>query len=203
LRNKLGRLRKIERDSPVALKDRMLRILPFLTLAFLAVSSLHAQETVLRAGHQVQLRIANVPASEQSQINGLYHIDDDGKVKIPHLGNQPAAGLTPSKLANQMEAAFRNAGIFSRPVIIDSTSATDERRKVSVSGEVGRVGLVAFSDGLRVSEAITAAGGYSDFSRGEIRLTRAGEPYKLSRKQISADPKTDIVLEPGDALEVR
>lgn len=158
-----------------------------------------AQEPRLQAGHEVLISITNVPAEQAREINGAYPIDNDGLVKIPYLGKIPAKGKTPSQLGDLIEEKYKTGQIFTRASVIGKVAAG---LRVGVGGEVRRPGLHGYHQGMRVSEAITSAGGYTDFAKGRIIIVRAGKKYQITRRQIAADPDKDAVIRPGDRLEV-
>ena len=63
-------------------------------------------------------KAANRVAQKQGKINGDYRVGESGGVRLPLLVNTVAAkGLTSEQFARSAEAAYRNAGVYTRPAI--------------------------------------------------------------------------------------
>lgn len=155
------------------------------------------------AGDQLRVTVRGIDPAEQSKINGEYRVGETGGVRLPLLANTVAArGLTSEQFARAAEAAYRNAGIYTRPAIEVETvkdKVGDAVAVISVGGQVRKAGESQFRKGMTVIQAIDAAGGRNDFGGRNIMLLRNGRQYGLD---FSILAHKNIVLQPGDSLQV-
>jgi polysaccharide export outer membrane protein len=174
---------------------------------FVALPGAPAQEGVLRPNDRINLKISGVPTTDQSLVSGIYTISEAGTLNLPHLNSTPvrAAGVERSALEKAIEAAYRQAEIYTNPTItinIDADSVTT--RFVTVSGEVKGNGQVPYRDNMTIFEAISAAGGPTDFaSMKSVGLIRNGKTTVHDLGKIRSNPAVNIKLQPGDTIHVR
>jgi polysaccharide export outer membrane protein len=155
----------------------------------------------LRTGDLVEIRLGGVPPDETIQVNGIYTVDSVGNVNMPQIGSIRALGLTQQALQAAIEAKYRSAGVYTTPTI--SVSVPLEARFVNVGGEVRMPQRIPYTTDLTVLSAVNAAGGFTEYAaQTRMRLVRGGEAMKVDMKKIRRDPGSDIVLEPGDTIEV-
>jgi len=178
----------------------------FLSLTSLLIAlpaSLLAGEPELKPGQSFQMRISGVPADEIALVNQKYGISDEGSIRLPYLtGQLAAAGLKPSELARKIEAAYREAQIFTRPTIQVDVSGGEGsgERYVTVIGEVKASGSIIYQPGLTLVAAIAQSGGFTDFAKtGDIKVTRGD---KVTYHNAS-DDKDNLQLQPGDIVTIR
>jgi polysaccharide export outer membrane protein len=78
-------------------------------------------------------------------------------------------------------------------------------RHVYVSGEVAQEGPVPFREGLTVTQALSLAGGMSEFAspRRAYVLRATGEKVPFNLKRISEGRDADVPVYPDDRLVVR
>ncbi len=176
----------------------------FLFFAFLLLSApgLFAQTTI-SAGRAIQIQIKGVPAEDSQLISGAYTVSEGGTVRMPLLsGPIRAAGLSPTSLAQNIEASYRAEKIFTTPAVnVIATSLEElEELVVTVGGFVRQPGPAKYYRGLTVWEAIQARGGANEFgAMNRVRLTRGKQvkEYDMSKAEHKG-----IKLEPRDAVEV-
>jgi polysaccharide export outer membrane protein len=177
-----------------------------LFLCLLIPGSALAQETILQKGQSFVLRISGVPVDEISLVSAKYGISDDGTIRLPYLkGAITAAGLKPSALARNIEAAYRGAEIYTQPTIqVDSSVAGGggSERFLSVMGEVKAPRSISYAPGMTLLDAIAQCGGFTDFAdEKKVKLTR-GSTVSYHRLNTS-DPKENTALKPNDIVTVR
>lgn len=157
----------------------------------------------LEPGEQIQLTIRGIEAAEQQKLNGTYRVGETGGVRLPLLeALVPAKGLTPEQFARAAEAAYREAGIYTRPAIeVETVQGKDQQAAavLSLGGQVRRAGEVPFRKGMTVIQAIDAAGGRGDFGGRNLLLFREGRQYCLDFTNLA---HKNIRLQPGDSLQV-
>lgn len=157
--------------------------------------------TLLRKGDQLEVRIGGVSMEDVQLISGIYVVDDQGNVNLPHIGPIRAEGLSQSQLQAQIESAYVTKGIYARPTITINIPMTT--RFVSVSGSVRAPNRVTYAPDLTVLSAIASAGGFNDFAdQARVRILRGNEVIIVNCKQIRKDPSKDVPLLPGDKVEV-
>lgn len=160
-----------------------------------------AQDAVLRPGDQIEIRIGGVPAEEVSQVTGVYTVDGDGFINMPHIGKVRAAGATQSQLQGAIESTYKSQQIYTNPSI--TLAVPNTARFVDVGGDVRAQQRVPFTADLTVLGAITAAGGFTEYAdQGKVRLLRDGKVILINIKDVRKDPTKDIKLKPGDKIQV-
>lgn len=160
-----------------------------------------APGTLLRKGDQIEVRIGGVSIEDVQHVTGIYLVDDEGNLNLPHIGAVRAEGLSQSQLQSQIESAYISKGIYARPTITINIPMTT--RFVSVSGSVRSPNRVPFTPDLTVLSAIASAGGFNDFAdQGRVRILRGHDVIMVNCKQIRHDPSKDVPLLPGDKIEV-
>ncbi len=75
---------------------------------------------------------------------------------------------------------------------------------VYVAGEVSKPGAITFADGLTVTQALTQAGGPTDFAqlRGAYIL-RGGEKITINLRRVQSGRDADFSMKPGDQLFIK
>lgn len=165
------------------------------------VSAALAQDAVLRPGDQIEIRLGGVPAEEVSQVTGLYTVDGDGFINMPHIGKVRAAGATQSQLQGAIESNYKTQQIYTNPSI--TLAVPNSARFVDVGGDVRSPQRVPFTADLTVLGAITASGGFTEYAdQSKVSLMRDGQVIMINVKEVRKDPTKDIKLKPGDKLQV-
>lgn len=155
----------------------------------------------LRSGDLIEVRLGGVPPDETIQVNGVYTVDSAGNVNMPQIGSIRALGLTQQALQRAIEDKYRSSGVYTTPTI--SVSVPLEARFVNVGGEVRAPQRIPYTTDLTVLSAINAAGGFTEYAaQNKLRLVRGSEAIRVDMKSIRRNPGLDIVLEPGDTIEV-
>jgi polysaccharide biosynthesis/export protein len=96
-------------------------------------------------------------------------ISETGSINLPLLGDVTASGLTEHELEEQIAVRLRE-GIMKNPqvtVFVDQQTS----QQVSVTGAVGRPGLISLSrDNRSIADIISEAGGLTEQAGGKILL---------------------------------
>ena len=166
-----------------------------------AVVTAAAQDAVLRAGDQIELRLGGVPAEEIQQVSGMYQVDGEGFLNLPHVGKIRAAGSTQAGVQSAIETTYRTQQIYTNPTI--TVNVPTQARFVNVGGDVKAPRRVEFTPDLTVLGAITAAGGFTEYAdQTKVRLLRDGQVTLVNIRDVRKDPAKDLRLKPGDGIEV-
>ena len=179
-----------------------------LIMAF--VPKVMADEQPLRPGDRITISITGVPIEDSQMIadGSPYTLGDDGKIAMAYIGTQKAAGLRPSALARSLERAYVSGEIYTRPSIQVTIDAQGTVRHIYVSGEVKNPQGVEYRNGMTVFNAITAAGGPTDFADlKDVRLIRTlpdGRQTSIvcNLKYLSRGQGNDPVVLPNDRIIV-
>ena len=180
-------------------------IVALTALVFTPVTS-HAQgvEQSLRPGDSVTLKLSGVPPEEIAVVSGNYDVSDKGTINLPHIGEVRASALKPSVLQKNIEATYKSADIYTHPTIQITMNMTGgaPTQVIYVSGEVKMPKAVLITPGMTVHDAITAAGGPTDFgAMRKIKFTRGGNTRILDLKKAD-NPDANIQVQPGDRIHI-
>ena len=160
-----------------------------------------AQDAVLRAGEQIEIRLGGVPVEEVTQVSGQYQVDGQGFVNLPHIGKIRAGGVTQGDLQNAIENSYRSQQIYTNPTITISVASL--ARFVNIGGDVKAPQRVPFTPDLTLLGAINAAGGFTEYAnQKKVRLLRDGNVTIHNVPEIQKDPSKDPHLKPGDTITV-
>lgn len=155
----------------------------------------------LRPGDLLEVRIGGVPIEEINQVMGTYIIDGEGFINMPHIGRVRAAGLTQSEIQQTVENAYNDKKVYDNPSI--TVLVPLAARFVYVGGDVRVPQRLPFSSDLTVLGAINSAGGFTEYAnQGRVKLLRDGQVYTVNVKRVRKDPSQDVLLKPGDKIEV-
>ena len=178
-------------------------LLVLLCLAF-SVSGLRAQssESTLRAGDSIIVKISGVPPEEIAVVSTSYDISDNGTINLPYIGEVRASGLRPSTLQQNIQAAYKNADIFTHPTIQVTANRDAATQIIFVSGEVKTPGRIIVTPGMTVHGAIVAAGDITEFgSAKRVKLIRNGRSMELDLRRADSSAALTPV-QPGDTVVV-
>jgi len=128
-------------------------------------------------------------------------VDADGRITLPFIGRQQAAGRTPAELSRAIEQAL--AGLSQRPQVSVSVRA-NASNVFFVSGDVRQPGRFDLGlPRLRVLDAVARAGGPTAApSDSVVRLTRGPRSAEARLADVAAGGAQDLLLLPGDRVEL-
>ena len=109
-----------------------------------------AQSYRIVAGDKIAVSVFGQP-----ELSGEAIVDQNGNLRLPVIGDVPAANLTPSELEKGI-GNFLEQGYVRRPVV---SAKIAEYRPIYVLGMVRTPGLYPYRDGESVLAAIARAGG--------------------------------------------
>jgi polysaccharide export outer membrane protein len=110
----------------------------------------------LSAGDQVRIEVYELVTAGQTDVS-VRTVDPSGNVRLPTLGEIPAAGLTPSELQVEIEKQLKD--LINDPIV----AVVLERGQgfnFTIYGSIGNTGVYSLTKpDFRVMEAIALAGG--------------------------------------------
>lgn len=140
------------------------------------------------------------------EFNDSVTVRPDGKITLRVVGDIQASGLTPVRLANELNRDYVRE-LRSPGAIVHVKNMPG--RLVYVDGQVGKPGAVPLEPGMTALQAIADAGGLTDEAGSHavlIRRDACGTPAgsKIDLKAAVKDPgsEEDIALAPRDILTV-
>jgi polysaccharide export outer membrane protein len=132
----------------------------------------------------------------------------DGRISTPLVENMTAVGRTPTELARAMEEVLGKF-VRSPQVNVIVIQATSTLSQVKVMGQVTKPQALPYREGMKVSDAVLAVGGLTQFAaanRARIVRSEGGTtreiPVRLGNLLNKGDMGQDLPLRPGDALVV-
>lgn len=176
----------------------ILRAVGLLVFAF--STGVAVADAPLRPGDQIEMKLAGVPSTEISALSGIYTIDGEGSVNLPHVGRVNIAGLTPGAAESTIENVYKSRDIYTNPNVVITMQA--QSRFVNVGGKVKAPQRVPFTPDLTILSSINAAGGFAPFAnQRKVRLLRDNQVMIIDVNNIRANPSLDLHLLPGDRIE--
>lgn len=156
-----------------------------------------------RIGPQDVLRI---DVWKETEISRAVPVRPDGKISLPLLNDVQAAGLTAMELANAISEGLKK--FITNPQVTVSVTEINSRR-VYVTGEVTRPGAFPLLPNMTVLQALTSAGGFTQFARIKniyVLRSEGGKqvkhPFNYKDVVKGLHPEDNIALQPGDTIVV-
>ncbi|MDP9001251.1 MAG: polysaccharide biosynthesis/export family protein [Myxococcota bacterium] len=166
----------------------------------------------------------NLPAPQQSTMVGPgdlfkvsvlgekdlpseYRVQPDGTIDFPYLDRLVVAGLEPQQIADAIKK-----GLIARKILVDPqvtlVVTQYNSKKISIVGSVNKPGNLPWTEGIKLVDAISLAGGLTSIADGDhVRITRLVGPSKTVTATVSVDDITDgklgdVPLQAGDTIKV-
>jgi polysaccharide export outer membrane protein len=150
--------------------------------------------------------VLDISVWKEPELTRTVPVRPDGKISMPLLNDVQAAGLTPSQLAEQITTSLKKF-VTSPQVTVIVTAINSQR--VFIIGEVLRPGAFPLLPGMTVLQALSSAGGFTQFaSLGKIyvlrnengKQTKFPFNYKAAINGKQADQ--NFTLKAGDQIVV-
>ncbi len=173
----------------------------YLMVLLAILPAANAQSTI-SAGRAIEIRILGVPNEEMARVNSTYPVSESGYVRMPFIGSVRAAGLSPNDLAANIESAYKSAQIYTSPTVhvLASSDETLSEYFVTVGGQVRGDGPVKYSRGMTLYQAVSAAGGATEFgSMKRVKLIRNGKQREYDLEETASK---GVLVEPNDTIVV-
>ena len=168
-----------------------------------SVEGARSDDYLIGEGDVLQVSVWGEPAASVPSAT----VRTDGKISMPLIKEVRVAGLTPSEVEKyvqeQLSKIIRTPDVTVIIVQINS-------KKIYLTGAVKREGPLKFTYRMTVLQAISEAGGLTDYAkRKEIYVlhTENGRQYKLAFNYTAVlkgeHMEQNIQLSPGDTIVVR
>jgi len=152
----------------------------------------------LRPGDQIQVRLDFV-----GQVGGTVQsldlsVDEVGEISLPLVGHIKSADLTPSELAERIQANY-----VPRYYVRCTAVVLVAQRYFYIGGEVRNPQRFAWSDDMTLMKAISTASGFTDYAnRRKVELIHGSDRRVYDCEDIQRNPAKDPVVRPGDTIMV-
>ena len=130
----------------------------------------------------------------------------DGQISIPLLNDVQAGGLTPTQLATEITERLKK--YITDPQVTVIVSAINSQR-IYVLGEVTRAGAYLLLPGMTLLQALSTAGGFTQFANLKniyVLRQESGKQvkYPFNYKDVvnGRKPQQNAVLRAGDTIVV-
>jgi polysaccharide export outer membrane protein len=151
--------------------------------------------------------VLDIAVLQPEQLALTVTVSPDGSITFPYIGRVDVKGKTPAEVQEEIQSRLAD-GYLKYPVV--SVAVKESRsKKFYVYGEVLKPGTYFLEDNMTVMKAISIAGGFTKYgSSSRVKVLRpktnaAGyETLKANMKLIMNGLAKDIVLEPGDIVQV-
>ena len=126
----------------------------------------------------------------------------DGKITLPLIRDLQAGGLTPDRLAVQVQEAVTQ---YMKDPDVSVSVLQVNSRTYTISGRVTRPGTFPLLKAIKVFEALNMAGSFQDFAnKSKITIVRGDKRIFFNYTDVlkGKNLKQDIELDPGDMIIV-
>ena len=129
----------------------------------------------------------------------------DGMVSVPLLGDIQASGLTPLQLADQLATRLKK---YIQDPNVSVVISQIHSKVIYMLGEVGKKGPIEMTPGMKLLEAISSAGGLTDYANSKkiyILRDEAGKRQNIPvhyKQALKGDSALNLALKPGDTIVV-
>jgi polysaccharide biosynthesis/export protein len=146
---------------------------------------------------------------EEPELSTTTTVRPDGRISVPLIEDLPAAGVTPTDLANEIKKQLSEYRQDPLVTVMVMSGLGDLRQQVRIIGEADQPKAVAYRSGMTLLDAIIATGGLSRQADGnDAVLLRHDDgrtvemPVRLSDLVRDGDAAANIPLQPGDVIVI-
>ena len=142
---------------------------------------------------------------KEPTLSGNVLVRPDGMISLALLGDVQASGLTPLQLADQIATRLKK---YVQNPNVSVVISQIHSKVVYMLGELNKKGPVDMTPGMTLLEAISSAGGLTDFANAKkiyILRVEAGKHQRIEahyREALKGDSASNLVLQPGDTIVV-
>ncbi len=150
--------------------------------------------------------VIRIDVWKEPDISRTIPVRPDGKISLPLLNDVQAAGLTAMQLAGALRESFSK--YLTSPQVTVTVTEINSRR-VYITGEVTRAGALPLLPNMTVLQALSSAGGFTQFAKLKniyVLRTEDGKQVKhpFNYKEVVKGnlAEQNILLQPGDVIVV-
>lgn len=149
--------------------------------------------------------ILTVTVWKDQTLSGNLLVRPDGMISMPLLGDLQAAGLTPLQLSNQIAAKLKK---YMQDPNVSVVLNQIHSKVIYLLGQVAKTGPVDMTPGMTLLQAISTAGGLTDYANPKkmyVLRDESGKKEKIPvhyKEALKGNSELDIALKPGDTIVV-
>ncbi|HEV2349335.1 MAG TPA: polysaccharide biosynthesis/export family protein [Terriglobia bacterium] len=150
--------------------------------------------------------VLDINVWKEPDITRSVPVRPDGKISVPLLNDIQASGLTPMQLQESIKEGLKK--FISEPQVTVIVKEINSRR-IFVLGEVTRPGAFAMLPNMTVLQALSSAGGFSQYAKLNgiyVMRTENGRqstfPFNYKEVIRGKNSQQNIMLKPGDTIVV-
>jgi polysaccharide export outer membrane protein len=138
-------------------------------------------------------------------MSGTFLVRPDGKISMALLGDVQAAGLSPLQLGDEIKGKLKK---FIQDPNVTVRIDQIHSKIVYLLGEVGKKGPLEMTPGMTLLQAISSAGGVTEYANKKkmyILRTEGGKQSKIPvhyKEALKGDESFNVVLKPSDTIVV-
>lgn len=151
--------------------------------------------------------VLDINVWKEPEVSRTVPVRPDGKISLPLLNDVQAAGLTPMQLGSVITERLKK--FIAQPQVTVIVITINSQR-VYVLGEVNRGGAIPLMPNMTVLQALSSAGGFTQFAnQKQIYVLRNEDgkqvrfPFNYRQAVQGKDGTQNIILKPGDTIVVR
>jgi polysaccharide export outer membrane protein len=136
-----------------------------------------------------------------------FRVQPDGSIDFPYLDRVKVEGLEPQQIEEFLKKELAERKILVEPQVTIVVKQYNSKR-ISVVGAVAKPGIMPWTDGMKLVDAIMGAGGLSNLADGDhvriVRLVGGGKTVSavVSIDDITDGKLSDVPLQAGDTIKV-
>jgi protein involved in polysaccharide export with SLBB domain len=161
-----------------------------------------SQSTVVGPGDLFEVSVVG-----EKDIPKVFRVQPDGTIDFPYIDRLIVAGLEPQQIEEALKKALVDRKILSDPQVTLVVTQYNSK-KVSIVGSVQRPGSLPWTEGMKLVDAISLAGGLTSLADGDhVLITRVIPGNRTVTAAVSVDDITDgrlsdVPLQAGDTIKV-
>ena len=151
------------------------------------------------------LDVLNVSVWKEQALSGNLLVRPDGMISMPLIGDIQASTLTPLELADQISSRLKK---YIQDPNVTVVISQIHSKVVYMLGEVAKKGPIEMTPGMTLLEAISIAGGPTDYANTKkiyILRNESGKHVKLPvhyKEALKGDNAYNLALKPDDTIVV-
>jgi polysaccharide export outer membrane protein len=141
--------------------------------------------------------VLTITVWKEPTLSGSLLVRPDGMVSVPLLGDVQASGMTPLQLADQISTKLKK---YIQDPNVSVVLTQINSKKVYLLGEVAKKGPMEMTPGMTLLEAISSAGGLTDYANTKkmyILRDDAGKHEKIPvhyKEALKGNSELNLVL---------
>ena len=150
--------------------------------------------------------VVRIDVWKEAEISRTIPVRPDGKISLPLLNDIQASGLTALQLGKSIRDGLTK--YLTNPEVTVTVTEINSRR-VYITGEVARAGAFPLLPNMTVLQALSSAGGFTQFARTKgiyVLRNESGKQVKLpfNYKEVvkGKNQEENLLLQPGDVIVV-